>query len=88
MKWSRRSVCSRWISSGLRTLTVIDDAEHARENDRGRHDRPGQLVLDDPEVYELFATGETIGIFQFESSGMRDYLRKLRPRVVRRPRSP
>jgi DNA polymerase-3 subunit alpha len=37
------------------------------------------IPLDDPEVYKLFARGETIGIFQFESPGMRDYLRKLAP---------
>lgn len=64
---------------GLRTLTVIDDTiRHVLE----RHDfriEIDRLPLDDDKVYELFGNGETIGIFQFESSGMREYLRKLKP---------
>jgi DNA polymerase-3 subunit alpha len=65
---------------GLRTLTVIDDA--VRMVEKNHPDTKidiNSIPLDDAEVYKLFATGTTIGIFQFESSGMRDYLRKLRP---------
>ncbi|MFH2056263.1 MAG: DNA polymerase III subunit alpha [bacterium] len=64
---------------GLRTLTVIDDTIR---NVAERHDyriEIDRLPLDDAKVYELFGNGETIGIFQFESSGMREYLRKLKP---------
>lgn len=65
---------------GLRTLTVIDDAIHMVED---RHPDVkidiDNLPLDDPEVYKIFASGQTIGIFQFESSGMRDYMRRLGP---------
>ena len=35
--------------------------------------------MDDPKVYDLFAKGLTVGVFQFESSGMRDFLKKLKP---------
>jgi DNA polymerase-3 subunit alpha len=65
---------------GLRTLTVIDDALKLIAESRPdvEIDIDG-LSLDDPKVYRSFATGETIGIFQFESSGMREYLRKLGP---------
>jgi DNA polymerase III subunit alpha len=65
---------------GLRTLTVIDDAVRMIHEDYP--DAPidiDNLSIDDPEVYKLFASGQTIGIFQFESSGMRDYLRRLGP---------
>ncbi|HOZ07208.1 MAG TPA: DNA polymerase III subunit alpha [candidate division Zixibacteria bacterium] len=65
---------------GLRTLTVIDDAVRMiRENDPGAALDLDNLSLDDPEVFRLFARGDTVGIFQFESPGMRDYLRKLNP---------
>ncbi|MBK7142374.1 MAG: DNA polymerase III subunit alpha [bacterium] len=65
---------------GLRTLTVIDDAERMiRENYPSSKVDLDNLPLDDPKVFEIFARGETVGIFQFESNGMRDYLRKLKP---------
>ncbi len=65
---------------GLRTLTVIDDAMRMiRENNPGVQIDLDNLELDDANVYKLFAAGDTIGIFQFESPGMRDYLRKLGP---------
>ena len=64
---------------GLRTLTVIDDALHMIEQGHGKTIDIDNLELDDPNVYKLFARGDTVGIFQFESSGMRDYLRKLSP---------
>ncbi|MFQ5454437.1 MAG: DNA polymerase III subunit alpha, partial [Candidatus Zixiibacteriota bacterium] len=65
---------------GLRTLTVIDDAiKMIKENNPGVSIDINNLKLNDKEIYKLFARGETIGVFQFESSGMRDYLRKLGP---------
>jgi DNA polymerase III subunit alpha len=65
---------------GLRTLTVIDDAiRMIRENHPDVQIDLDAIPLDDPSVYQLFAAGDTIGIFQFESSGMRDYLRRLKP---------
>ncbi len=65
---------------GLRTLSVIDDALRLiAENYPGAQVDIDNLKLDDAEVYKMFAKGNTIGIFQFESAGMRDYLRRLRP---------
>jgi len=65
---------------GLRTLTVIDDAVRMiKENHPGAELDLDNLDLKDPAVFSVFARGETIGIFQFESPGMRDYLRKLNP---------
>ncbi len=65
---------------GLKTLTVIDDAVRmVHENYPDVTIDIDNVALEDPEVYKLFARGDTIGIFQFESPGMRDYLRKLGP---------
>ena len=67
---------------GLRTLTVIDDAvKMVMETHPEVVIDIDNLPIDDPEVYKLFASGQTIGIFQFESSGMRDYLRRLGPEM-------
>lgn len=67
---------------GLRTLTVIDDTVRLIEDNRAQQIDFDRLALDDPATYELFSSGETVGVFQFESSGMRDYLRKLRPECL------
>jgi DNA polymerase-3 subunit alpha len=65
---------------GLRTLTVIDDAlRMISENFPEAKIDIDNLSLDDPEVFKMFSKGNTIGIFQFESAGMRDYLRRLGP---------
>ena len=63
---------------GLRTLTVIQKAVDAIRV-RGVEIDIDTIPLDDAKVYEVFAAGETIGLFQFESSGMQEYLRKLKP---------
>ncbi|MGB8657162.1 MAG: DNA polymerase III subunit alpha [Candidatus Zixiibacteriota bacterium] len=64
---------------GLRTLTVIDDTLETLREDQNIVLDIDSVPLDDKKTYELFAKGETVGIFQFESSGMRDYLVKLSP---------
>ncbi len=63
---------------GLRTLTVIDDCLKLLE-DAGKKVDIDHIPLDDPKIYRLFSKAETVGIFQFESSGMREYLKKLKP---------
>jgi DNA polymerase-3 subunit alpha len=64
---------------GLRTLTVIDDAVKSHELETGQKIDIDSLPLDDAEVYRLFQEGRTKGVFQFESGGMVDLLRKSRP---------
>src|SRR3990172_5412244 len=64
---------------GLRTLTVIDDTLERLRKNKGINIDIEKIPLDDKKVYELFSRGETVGIFQFESAGMRDYLKKLKP---------
>jgi DNA polymerase III subunit alpha len=63
---------------GLRTLTVIDDAVKILRH-QGIELDLDEVPLDDPEVYRLFCDGRTSGIFQFESRGMTDLLRRARP---------
>jgi DNA polymerase-3 subunit alpha len=64
---------------GLRTMTVIEDClEIIREQDKRAPDLDA-LALTDPKTYEIFARGDTDGVFQVESSGMRRYLRMLKP---------
>ena len=63
---------------GLRTLTVIDDCIKLLKRRDVKVDID-KIPIDDSAVYKLFSQAETVGIFQFESSGMREYLRKLKP---------
>jgi len=64
---------------GLRTLTVIKDAVDLVLDSRGIEIDIDRVPMDDQKVYRTFADGNTTGVFQFESSGMKEYLRKLKP---------
>ncbi|WP_300408977.1 DNA polymerase III subunit alpha [Lagierella sp.] len=64
---------------GLRNLTVIDDAIKLIEKNRGRTINIDEINVNDPKVINLFNKAETLGIFQFESDGMRNFLSELRP---------
>jgi DNA polymerase-3 subunit alpha len=64
---------------GLRTLTLLDNAVKLIEKTRGEKIDVYKLPLDDPETYALLQRGDAKGVFQFESDGIRDLLRRLRP---------
>ncbi len=64
---------------GLRTLTVIDQAIKIIKETRNESIVIEGIPLNDPKTYRLLASAQTIGIFQVESSGMRDLLKKLEP---------
>ncbi len=64
---------------GLITLTVIDDALHMITRNHGINLDIDHIPLDDEATYQIFADGRTAGIFQFESSGMRGYMKSLKP---------
>ena len=66
---------------GLRNLTVIDKTLKLINRINERVDIE-KISLYDEKVYKLFSKGQTIGVFQFESSGMREYLKKLKPTVI------
>jgi DNA polymerase-3 subunit alpha len=64
---------------GLSTLTLIDDALKEIKRTEGIDLDIDNIPLDDPKTYKVFADGAAYGIFQFESSGMRDLLRRAKP---------
>ena len=64
---------------GLKTLTVIDRATKIVKRTRNEDIDINCIPLDDKNTFELLSKAETSGVFQLESSGMRDLLRKLRP---------
>src|SRR2546428_334872 len=64
---------------GLTTLTVLHDAVRMVAQNRGTQLDLENLPLDDADTYKLFARGDTTAIFQFESHGMRDILRRYQP---------
>src|SRR5687767_12238554 len=64
---------------GLSTLTLIQDCLKEIKRTEGVDLDIDTVPLDDPKTYKVFADGAAFGIFQFESSGMRELLRKARP---------
>ena len=64
---------------GLRTLTVIDHAREIISKTQGVMLDIDGLPLDDPAVYELLSNGDTVGVFQLESNGLRRILCELKP---------
>ena len=66
---------------GLRNLTVISKALKLIKS-KGEEIEIEKISMEEPEVYKLFSNGLTIGVFQFESSGMREYLKKLKPTAI------
>ncbi|MFA4888339.1 MAG: DNA polymerase III subunit alpha [Candidatus Omnitrophota bacterium] len=64
---------------GLRTLTVISETSKLIKARQAKEVDIENLALDDAKTYKLLSTAQTIGVFQVESSGMRDLLRKLEP---------
>ncbi|MFL5819840.1 MAG: DNA polymerase III subunit alpha [Solirubrobacteraceae bacterium] len=64
---------------GLRNLDVIEDALDIVERSTGERPDMTTVPLDDPKTYEMLAGGDSVGVFQFESEGMREALRKVRP---------
>ena len=58
---------------------MIEDALDIIERSTGARPDMSTLPLDDPATYEMLARGDSIGVFQFESEGMQEALRKVRP---------
>ncbi|UWD49451.1 DNA polymerase III subunit alpha [Clostridioides difficile] len=69
---------------GLRTLTVIRDALDLIEKNRTIKNYTenidfSKMDYDDPKVYEMLSSGNTLGVFQLESAGMRSFMKQLKP---------
>ncbi len=64
---------------GLRTLTVISDALKIIKHTRGEQVDINKIPLDDKKVYKMLSKGNCAGVFQIESEGMRDLVKRLKP---------
>lgn len=65
---------------GLRNLSILEKSVQNIENSTGEKINLNEIPIDDEKTFqEVFAVGETTGVFQFESAGMRRYLRELKP---------
>ncbi len=67
---------------GLRNLTIIQEALRFIKNTRNETIDFAIVAIDDARTYELLASGETTGIFQLESAGMRRYIKELKPTTI------
>ena len=66
---------------GLKTLSILKEAVENVRISTGTEIDLDNIPIDDPETYQLYCEGKTIGTFQFESAGMQKYLRELHPTV-------
>jgi len=78
MKWVEAAGLVKFDFLGLKTLTVIDTAAKLLRR-RGVEIDIDKLPLDDPAPYEMISRGDTVGVFQIESTGMRKALTEMRP---------
>ena len=78
MKWVEKAGLVKFDFLGLKTLTVLEKAVELLAG-TGVEVDVNNLPLDDEKTYELLGRGDTIGVFQLESAGMRDVLRKMKP---------
>ncbi|MEO0944899.1 MAG: DNA polymerase III subunit alpha, partial [Pseudomonadota bacterium] len=81
MKWVEQAGLVKFDFLGLKTLTVIQNALDLLK-DRGIDIDIGAIPLDDPVTYELYAKARTVAVFQVESSGMMDALRRMKPTCI------
>ncbi len=78
MKYAESAGLVKFDFLGLKTLTVIADTVKLVEKIHGIKIDITNLRLDDKETFEMLATGDSIGVFQIESSGMRSVLRQMK----------
>ncbi len=79
MKYVEQAGLVKYDFLGLKTITVIKKAIDMIVEQDGKRIDLALLPLDDAKTYELLTRAETLGVFQVESSGMRDILRKMKP---------
>ena len=79
MKWVEQAGLVKFDFLGLKTLTVLDEAVQLVAAPRHRRSTCRSIPLDDAKTYELLSRGETVGVFQVESAGMRRALVDMRP---------
>ena len=67
---------------GLRNLTVIKNAVDNIKMSRGEEIDIDHIDFEQPEVYDMISAADTLGVFQFEGDGMRDFIKELKPRTL------
>ena len=81
MKWVEAAGLVKFDFLGLKTLTVVRGALDLLK-DRGVEIDIGAIPLDDQKTYELYSSARTVAVFQVESSGMMDALRRMKPTCI------
>jgi len=81
MKWVEQAGLVKFDFLGLKTLTVIQNALDLLKL-RGVDIDIGQIPLDDEKTYKLYASAKTVAVFQVESSGMMDALKRMKPTCI------
>ncbi|RMD92655.1 MAG: DNA polymerase III subunit alpha, partial [Alphaproteobacteria bacterium] len=81
MKWVEQAGLVKFDFLGLKTLTVIAGAVNLLR-ERGVEVDIARIPLDDPKTFELYASAHTVAVFQVESSGMMDALRRMKPTCI------
>ena len=78
MKWVEKAGLVKFDFLGLKTLTVIEKTIELLAQ-KGISVDINKIPFDDPKTFELLGAGDTVGVFQLESAGMRDVLKKMQP---------
>ena len=79
MGWVEKIGLVKFDFLGLKTLSVLHEAQKNIKADTGKDINLNALPLDDPKTYALISTGRTIGVFQLESSGITDMVTRMKP---------
>ncbi|MBI1301141.1 MAG: DNA polymerase III subunit alpha, partial [Alphaproteobacteria bacterium] len=79
MKYVEQAGLVKFDFLGLKTMTVVQETINLINRNDGKNIEILDIPLDDPKAYQLIARGDTVGVFQLESAGMRDALRKVKP---------
>jgi len=79
MKYVEQAGLVKFDFLGLKTMTVVQKSLDFIEEQTGKRIDALEIPLDDEKAYELMARGNTVGVFQLESAGMRDTLKKVKP---------
>ncbi len=82
MKYVEQAGLVKFDFLGLKTLTVVQKTLQFIKEVHGKDIDILQIPLDDEKAYEMIANGESIGVFQLESSGMKDTLRRMKPNRI------
>ncbi|MCK5340017.1 MAG: DNA polymerase III subunit alpha [Desulfobulbaceae bacterium] len=81
MKYTEMTGLIKFDFLGLKTLTVIDRARILIEDHLGKPFDISKIPMDDIKTFDLLAKGDALGVFQLESSGMRELLTKMKPEM-------